>query len=121
MSLKYCGPSTPGLSVQRHDVGPDVLLVKLWTMPCLIKTVSPGVTSIFAVNPPGRGAGQSINRLVPAIMVVRYGHARVRLQRHLEYVDAAGGVVLALQESQPERAEVDDFRHGTLLLSANAA
>src|SRR6202035_1086390 len=76
---------------------------------------------IPAVNPPGCRAAQSINRLVPAVMVMRYRHPRVRLQRHLEHVDAAGGVVLALQESQLERAEVDDFRHGIWLLSANAA
>ena len=76
---------------------------------------------VLAVNLPGRRPVKSKNRLVPAIMVVRYRHARVRLQRHLEHVDAAGGVVLALQESQPERAEVDDFRHATLLLSADAA
>ena len=75
---------------------------------------------ILTVDPPGRNAGQPVDRLVPAIMVVRDRHPRVRLQRHLEHVEAASGVVLALQEFQLQRAKVDDFRHGILLSSANA-
>jgi hypothetical protein len=43
---------------------------------------------------------------------MRDRHSRIRLQRHLEHVEAAGGVVLALQELQPKRAEIDDFSHG---------
>src|SRR3981081_4446940 len=76
---------------------------------------------IIAVDSPGRYALETVNRLIPAVVVVRNRHARVRLQRHLEHVDATGGVVLALQESQLQRAEVDDFRHGILLSSAHAA
>jgi hypothetical protein len=70
---------------------------------------------ILAVDPPARRARYSVNGLVPAFVIMRDRHPRVRLQRHFEHVDTAGGVVLALQKSQFERAEVDDFRHGHLL------
>src|SRR6202042_3059106 len=68
---------------------------------------------IVAVNPPGRGAGESINRLVPPIVIMRHRHSGIRLHRHLEHVDTPGGLVLALEKFQPERAHLDDFNHGT--------
>jgi hypothetical protein len=43
---------------------------------------------------------------------MRYGHARIRLYRHLEHVDAAGGVVFAVKKPELERADVDGFGHG---------
>jgi hypothetical protein len=42
---------------------------------------------------------------------MRYGHTRIRLYRHLEHVEAAGGVVFAVKKPELERAEVDGFRH----------
>jgi hypothetical protein len=47
---------------------------------------------------------------------MRDGHSCVRLQGHLEHVDAAIGRILALQEFQREAAKVDGFGHEKLQL-----
>src|SRR4051794_6752415 len=68
--------------------------------------------AILAIDPPGRDAAQPVNRFVPAIMIMRDRHPCVRLQRHLEHVEAAFGVVLALQKFQLQRAKIDGLGHG---------
>ena len=62
---------------------------------------------VLAVDPPGRGAGKAVDRLVPALVMVRHRHPRVRLQGHLEHVDAAAGLLPALQEAELQGTHAD--------------
>ena len=59
---------------------------------------------VLAVDAPGRSAGQPVNRFVPALVIMRDGHARVRLHRHLERVEAAGGLFFGLEKPELEAA-----------------
>ena len=59
---------------------------------------------VLAVDAPSRGAGQPVNGFVPALVIVRDGHARVRLDGHFERVEAAGGLFLGLQKPEFQAA-----------------
>src|ERR1700733_14010299 len=76
---------------------------------------------IPAVNPPGRLAGQSVNGLIPALMIMRDGHARIRLPRHLEHVETAGRLVLVVEKPELEGTKIDGFSHDALLSRLAAA
>jgi hypothetical protein len=51
---------------------------------------------------------------------MRDRHSCIRRQRHLEQVDAAAGRVLALQEFELQRANIDQFGHGVLACGSRA-
>src|SRR5204862_6117126 len=72
----------------------------------------PGPDLDIAASDPKNGhAGEAVDRLVPALMMMRHRHAGVRLQRHLEDVDAAAGLVLALQKAKLHPRNAYDLRH----------
>ena len=62
---------------------------------------------VLAVNAPGRGAGQPVNGLIPALVIVRDGYARVRLDGHFERIEAAGGLFFYLKKPEFEAANAD--------------
>src|SRR6202044_1355792 len=53
---------------------------------------------ILAIDAPSRRAGQPLNRFVPALVIMGDRHTGVGLDRHLEGVETAGGLVLCLKE-----------------------
>jgi len=54
---------------------------------------------VAAVDLEGRAAGQAIGGPVPALVIIRHRHPGVRLRRHPERIEAAGGVVPAVRNS----------------------
>ena len=62
---------------------------------------------VLTVDAPGRGAGQPVNGFVPALVIMGDGHAGVRLDRHFERVEAAGGLFFGLKKPELEAANAN--------------
>ena len=65
----------------------------------------------LAVDAKGLTAAESVDRFIPAFMIVRRRYLRVWLHGHLEQIKAARGFFLAVQELQLQAADCYFFRH----------
>src|SRR5829696_5030812 len=70
---------------------------------------------VLAIDPPRRDTRQSIDGLVPPVVMVRHRHAGIWLHRHLEHVNTAFRVVLAVKEPQFQTVEAYRFWHPKIL------